>query len=522
MDGGLDFDLLAEYLLEDVGAGGFDFSGPGAISGHGGASPTLDLKAQPATVEPATVEADPGVVTPNGGSSFVEDAHAIPQLAPAFQAEAAVAPFPANGDLAGELSQVQQMIAAQQQHLQQQATATPVAPLPHHQPQPPQQLPQQVQTPPTQQQHPVAAAPNNAPMAVRYQPPPQQPKPGAAPVAAATATTMAGRAAPVGAQAQPSFNKRPRVGPPPPAAPAAGGYSFASTNKSGGGNAGGAPHLAVTAAVPVQHPTPGPGMQHAVRAATAAASSLDGGGRQKSQAQVDRRRERNRILARRTRLRKKFFFESLQKDVADLQRENAALKSIVRSRLKPDDARVVLERCDANERLPSAVHAEISGGGIGGFGGFGGGAEGGESSAEPGVRKLDREDFSLIRSIQNSQQCFVITDPSLHDNPIVYASDDFLTLTGYSQEEVLGRNCRFLQGSETCQEKVASIRKAVAAGEDVSVTFVNYRSDGESFWNSLFIAALRDADNNIVNFIGVIVKVAGPESGDSEYGKVLK
>ena len=192
--------------------------------------------------------------------------------------------------------------------------------------------------------------------------------------------------------------------------------------------------------------------------------------------------------------------------MADLQRENASLKSIVRSRLKPDDARVLLNQCNANEKLPSAIHArEIE-----------------ATSSGAGIKELDKEDFSLIQSIQNSQQCFIITDPSLHDNPIVYASDDFLTLTGYSQEEVLGRNCRFLQGTETCQTKVAEIREAMKGGEDVNVTFVNYTSDGKPFWNSLFIAALRDADNNIVNFIGVIVKSRGPDPGDSEYGKVLK
>ena len=240
------------------------------------------------------------------------------------------------------------------------------------------------------------------------------------------------------------------------------------------------------------------------------------GGRQKSQAQQDRRRERNRILARRTRLRKKFFFESLQKDVADLQRENAALKSIARSRLRPDDATALLEGCDANDRLP-VIDLE---GVLGGDGSPMFPPSGDESGGE--VTRLDREDFSLIRSIQNSQQCFIITDPSLHDNPIVYASDDFLTLTGYSQEEVLGRNCRFLQGTGTDPYKVETIREAVESGEDCSVTLVNYTSDGEPFWNSLFVAALRDADNNIVNFIGVIVKVAGPEPGDSEYGKVLK
>ena len=242
---------------------------------------------------------------------------------------------------------------------------------------------------------------------------------------------------------------------------------------------------------------------HSASAAAKAAAD-----RAKGQAQIDRRRERNRILARRTRLRKKFFFESLQKDVADLQHENAALKSIVRSRLKPEDAHAVLSTCNANEKLPSIIHEE----GIADVGGLGN---------DKAVKQLDKEDFNLIQSIQNSQQCFVITDPSLHDNPIVYASDDFFELTGYSQEEVLGRNCRFLQGTKTSPEKVAAVRKAVSAGEDCNVTMVNYTSNGKPFWNSLFIAALRDAENNIVNFIGVIVKVAGPEPGDPEYGITL-
>jgi len=222
------------------------------------------------------------------------------------------------------------------------------------------------------------------------------------------------------------------------------------------------------------------------------------GGRQKSQAQIDRRRERNRILARRTRLRKKFFFESLQKDVTDLQKENIALKEIVRTRISSKDAKPILDRCKAMEEIPSVVL---------------------EQCGDPSM--MDRQDFNLYTAINKSQRCFVITDPSLQDNPIVYVSDDFLTLTGYSRSEVLGRNCRFLQGPETCRNKVAQIRKSTENGNDVSVTFINYSADGTPFWNKLFIAALRDAQNNIVNFIGVTVKVAGPEPDDPEAGKIL-
>jgi PAS domain S-box-containing protein len=227
--------------------------------------------------------------------------------------------------------------------------------------------------------------------------------------------------------------------------------------------------------------------------ASIAAANQVKSGRQKSQVQVDRRRERNRILARRTRLRKKFFFESLQKDVMELQRENIALKEIVRTSIEPTLSKSILDECTAHESLPDSVLEQC-----------------GDPSA------LDAQDFNLMSSIRQSQQSFIITDPSLQDNPIVYASDDFLQLTGYSRDQVLGRNCRFLQGTDTNPEKVAQIRKAVANGEDVSVTFINYMADGTAFWNKLFIAALRDAQNNIVNFIGVTVKVAGPEPGDPE------
>ncbi len=224
-----------------------------------------------------------------------------------------------------------------------------------------------------------------------------------------------------------------------------------------------------------------------------------GSARQKSQAQIERRRERNRILARRTRLRKKFFFESLQKDIMDLQKENAALKEIAKTTLNSSVAKKLLAECDAMEKLPSSVLEAC-----------------GELSGD-----IDQQDQSLVKSIQSSQQSFVITDPSLHDNPIVYASDGFLKLTGYSKEDVLGRNCRFLQGTETLASKVEQVRKSVSNGEDCSVTMVNYMADGTAFWNKLFIAPLRDAQNNIVNFIGVIVKVAAPEPGDVEAGKIL-
>merc|ERR1711935_1071472 len=99
------------------------------------------------------------------------------------------------------------------------------------------------------------------------------------------------------------------------------------------------------------------------------------------------------------------------------------------------------------------------------------------------VKTLMEPDFRLMSALSGSQQNFAISDPTLPDNPIVFASQGFLNLTGYQLDQVLGRNCRFLQGPETDPQAVEKIRKAVAEGVDASVCLLNYRIDGTTFWN---------------------------------------
>ena len=102
----------------------------------------------------------------------------------------------------------------------------------------------------------------------------------------------------------------------------------------------------------------------------------------------------------------------------------------------------------------------------------------------------------------------MISDPSLPDNPIVYASAGFLVLTGYKLDQVLGRNCRFLQGPATDPKAVDRIRSGIEKGEDTTVCLRNYRADGSTFWNQFFVAALRDGDGKVVNYLGVQCKVS--------------
>mmetsp|Transcript_40216 Transcript_40216/g.97134 ORF Transcript_40216/g.97134 Transcript_40216/m.97134 type:complete len:337 (+) Transcript_40216:204-1214(+) len=209
--------------------------------------------------------------------------------------------------------------------------------------------------------------------------------------------------------------------------------------------------------------------------------------RKMTDAQKSDRRERNREHAKRSRIRKKFLLESLQQSVALLKEENEKLRNSIRDHLGYDKAERLINP-ETEEQSNEAVLITNS-----------------QGAAN---KVLDDPDFSFIKALQTAQQNFVVTDPSLPDNPIVYASQGFLNLTGYSLDQILGRNCRFLQGPETDPKAVERIRNAIEAGNDLSVCLLNYRVDGTTFWNQFFIAALRDASGNITNFVGVQCKVS--------------
>lgn len=95
-------------------------------------------------------------------------------------------------------------------------------------------------------------------------------------------------------------------------------------------------------------------------------------------------------------------------------------------------------------------------------------------------------------AVRATRMPMIITNPSLPDNPIVFANDAFQRLTGYDRDELMGRNCRFLQGSQTDQDTIRRLREAVENGTDISVDILNYRKDGTSFWNALYLSPVRD------------------------------
>nr|AML79319.1 putative LOV domain-containing protein [Chelidonium majus] len=114
-----------------------------------------------------------------------------------------------------------------------------------------------------------------------------------------------------------------------------------------------------------------------------------------------------------------------------------------------------------------------------------------------------RKGIDLATTLERIEKNFVITDPRLPDNPIIFASDSFLELTEYSREEILGRNCRFLQGPETDPTTVRKIRNAIDNQTDVTVQLINYTKTGKKFWNLFHLQPMRDQKGEVQYFIGV-------------------
>ncbi|KZV48485.1 phototropin-1 [Dorcoceras hygrometricum] len=120
------------------------------------------------------------------------------------------------------------------------------------------------------------------------------------------------------------------------------------------------------------------------------------------------------------------------------------------------------------------------------------------------VRKKEmRKGIDLATTLERIEKNFVITDPRLPDNPIIFASDSFLELTEYSREEILGKNCRFLQGPETDPATVKKIREAIDNQTEVTVQLINYTKTGKKFWNLFHLQPMRDQKGEVQYFIGV-------------------
>ena len=109
-----------------------------------------------------------------------------------------------------------------------------------------------------------------------------------------------------------------------------------------------------------------------------------------------------------------------------------------------------------------------------------------------------------------------LADPDLDDMPIVYANKAFEKMTGYSQEEIIGRNCRFLQGEDSEQDARHQLRQAIENSEPLEVTIRNYRKDGQLFYNHLMISPLFDSNGKVIYYLGVQYDVTNQVTASEE------
>lgn len=126
------------------------------------------------------------------------------------------------------------------------------------------------------------------------------------------------------------------------------------------------------------------------------------------------------------------------------------------------------------------------------------------------VREITGQGMPLMRDlIGGLAEVFCLADPSVKDCPIVYASEEFYHTTRYAQDDVLGRNCRFLQGQGTSRDAIARLRNAIKSGQECCETLLNYRRDGSAFMNLLLIAPLYDNKGTVRYYLGAQIDVSG-------------
>ncbi|RAL60392.1 hypothetical protein DID88_000168 [Monilinia fructigena] len=109
---------------------------------------------------------------------------------------------------------------------------------------------------------------------------------------------------------------------------------------------------------------------------------------------------------------------------------------------------------------------------------------------------MTKKDIRVLETV------FCMTDPRRADNPIVFASDGFVSVTGYSRTDIIPRNCRFLQGPHTDRQATKRLRTSIENCEETVELLLNYRRNGDPFWNLLYVSPLIDGNGDIRFFLG--------------------
>lgn len=143
-----------------------------------------------------------------------------------------------------------------------------------------------------------------------------------------------------------------------------------------------------------------------------------------------------------------------------------------------------------------------------------------EARAKPDGAGIKGHDV-FFAAVEKTRMPMIVTDPRQPDNPIVFANGAFIELTGYDLDELVGRNCRFLQGPATSKATVARIRAAIEQRRDINIEILNYRKDGSSFWNELYISPVLSEDGELVYFFASQLDVTRRRIAEGALGPAI-
>ena len=137
------------------------------------------------------------------------------------------------------------------------------------------------------------------------------------------------------------------------------------------------------------------------------------------------------------------------------------------------------------------------------------------------LRIISAHKMTLKIMIENSPVAAVISDPRQPDNPIVECNDAFVALTGYSRDEIVGRNCRFLSGKNTEPWLTEKLRTGIRRRQPTMVEILNYKKDGTPFRNAVMVAPIFDDSGELEYFLGSQVELAQDAAQESEQSRQL-
>lgn len=135
---------------------------------------------------------------------------------------------------------------------------------------------------------------------------------------------------------------------------------------------------------------------------------------------------------------------------------------------------------------------------------------------------LEERGSVFFAAVEMTRMPMVETDPNKPDNPIVFVNRAFLDLSGYAEEEVLGRNCRMLQGKDTGPGTVDEVRVAVREHRAVAVDILNYKADGTPFWNALFIGPIFDEQGKLLYFFASQLDITRRRTSEQSFRQAQK